>query len=133
VDPAQGSFSVWAWVKGGAPGQVLLSQQVGAYWLCVDAKGRLTTELKLTGRSAAKNLTSSAVITDGAWHRVGLVWDGGNRILYVDDIEVGRDTLEAVTGSGGGLAIGSAYNGAAGTFWSGLIDDVRIYNRAVKP
>jgi len=22
---------------------------------------------------------------------------------------------------------------AAGTFWSGLIDDVRIYNRAVKP
>jgi hypothetical protein len=35
--------------------------------------------------------------------------------------------------SDGGLHIGAAENLAPGTFFTGLIDDVRIYNRAVKP
>jgi len=36
-DPAQGPVSVFAWVKDGAPGQVILSQKTGANWLMVDA------------------------------------------------------------------------------------------------
>jgi hypothetical protein len=78
-------------------------------------------------------LVSPIVITDGAWHRVGLVWDGSNRILYVDDIEVIRDKLGVVASSKGSLAIGGPASPAQGGYWSGLIDDVRIYNRAVKP
>lgn len=35
--------------------------------------------------------------------------------------------------STGGLNIGTGKNLDAGTFWSGLIDDIRIYNQAVKP
>ena len=35
--------------------------------------------------------------------------------------------------STGGMYIGAASTPTPGTFWSGLIDDVRIYNRAVKP
>ena len=78
------------------------------------------------------SLKSQTVITDGNWHRVGLVWDGANRILYMDDTEVATDTY------GAGLLLGDLQIGAgnkleAGTFWSGLIDDVRIYNRAVTP
>jgi hypothetical protein len=96
VNPADGAFSVFAWIRGGAAGQVLLSQEVGAHWLCVDTQGCLMTELKQMGRSA-KNLTSAVVITDGAWHRVGLVWDGGNRILYVDGSEAGRDASACLT------------------------------------
>ena len=34
---------------------------------------------------------SSAVVTDGAWHRVGFVWGGLYRVLYVDGTEVARD------------------------------------------
>ncbi len=32
-----------------------------------------------------------------------------------------------------GLNIGCGADRAPGSFWSGLIDDVRIYNRVVKP
>jgi hypothetical protein len=32
-----------------------------------------------------------------------------------------------------GLYLGAGRNLGAGTFWSGLIDDIRIYNRAVSP
>jgi len=139
-DPAKGDFSVFAWIKGGAPGQVILSQQGGADWLMADAvDGALRTDLKQpagTGRNAAPAgpaLISSAVVTYGDWHRAGFVRDGSNRILYVDDVEVARDTTTNLESAAGGSHIGTGNAMQAETFFSGLIDDIRIYNRAVYP
>ena len=132
-DPSQGALSVFAWIKGGVPGQVILSQQKGANWLLAGVSdGTLTTELKSSGRMG-KALKSAVSITDGAWHRVGFVWDGSNRTLYVDDVEVAKDTQTNLPTSIGGLYIGAGATLAPGSFWSGLIDDVRIYSRALKP
>ena len=132
-DPSQGPLSVFAWVKGGAPGQVVLSQAGGANWLMAGTPdGALTTELKEAGRKG-KPLVSAAVITDGNWHRVGLSWDGSNRILYVDGVEVAKDAQANLAGSAGDLSIGVGSAMAPASFWTGLIDDVRIYDRAVKP
>ena len=94
--------------------------------------GGLKTALKGSGR-LDKPLASAAVIANDVWHRVGLVWDRSNRILYVDGVEVAKDTSSNPTSSTGGLYIGAGTKLAAGTFWSGLIDDVRIYDRVVKP
>ena len=132
-DPSEGPLSIVAWVQGGAPGQVVISQILGANWLMVDSSsGHLMTDLKESGRSG-KALLSDIVITDGNWHRVGLVWDGINRILYVDDVMVATDTPSELVGSNGGLNIGCGKNLEPGSFWSGLIDDVRIYKRAMTP
>jgi hypothetical protein len=46
---------------------------------------------------------------------------------------VAEDEQDDLGGSYGGLYIGTGSDLAAGTFLSGLIDDVRIYNRAVSP
>jgi hypothetical protein len=133
LDPAARPFSILAWVRGGAPGQVIVSQIKGVNWLMAGASdGGLTTELKTSGRTG-KALESAASVTDGAWHRVGFVWDATNRILYVDDVEVARDTQTGLAASAGGLYIGAGGTLTPGTFWTGLIDDVRIYDRAVKP
>ena len=134
LNPAGGPFSVFAWVKAGAPGQVVISQTGGANWLSASpAEGKLMTEMMAAGRFG-RALISGVVITDGAWHRVGLTWDGSkNRILYADDVEVAKDMQGALAGSDGSLQIGAGKGLEAGSFWSGLIDDVRIYNRAVKP
>ena len=106
-DPSQGPFSVFVWVQGGAPGQVIVSQQDGTNWLAGGSSdGALMTDLKSAGRQS-RPLTSMIVITDGAWHRVGFVWDGSNRILYVDDIEVARDTQTNLIGSTGGMYFGA--------------------------
>ncbi len=132
-DPWAGPFSIFAWVMGGTPGQTIVSQAGGANWLMASAPdGALMTELKGSGRTAAP-LLSNVEITDGAWHRVGLVWDGANRILYVDDIEVAKDTQTNLVSSAGGLYVGAGKGLAPGTFWSGLIDDIRVYDRAVEP
>jgi len=132
-DPSKGSFSVFAWVQGGGPGQVVISQQGGVNWLMADpTTGALMTELQKGGRNS-KALCSDAVIADGAWHRVGFTWDGSNRTLYVDGIAVAQDTQSGLTGSTTGLNIGARSTLVPGTFWQGLIDDVRIYDKAIKP
>jgi len=133
LNPADGKFTIFVWIKGGTAGQAVLSQAGGANWLCTDSvEGCLVTELKAAGRGGAP-LSSQIVITDGQWYRIGLVWDGSNRILYVDGVAVAEDTQDNLEGSDDGLYIGTSKNMEAGTFWSGLIDDVRIYNRAVSP
>ncbi len=132
MNPADGEFSIFAWIKGGAPGQVVVSQQGSANWLMADTQGNLITELKSTGRSTGF-LLSQTIITDGQWHRIGFVWDGTKRILYVDDVVVAEDTQINLQSSNGGLYIGTGKMMQPGTYFSGLIDDVRIYNRAVSP
>jgi len=133
LNPAVGAFSVVAWVMGGAPGQAVLSQIGGVNWLLADpSEGNLMTELKGSGRSG-KPLQSQTVITDGNWHRIALVWDGSYRTLYVDDVAVAEDTQANLEASENGLYIGAGTAMETGSFWSGLIDDVRIYNRALIP
>jgi hypothetical protein len=133
LNPAKEAFSIFIWIKGGAPGQVILSQIGGANWLLADPmEGNLMTELKGTGRSG-KSLQSQTNITDGQWHRIGFVWDASRRKLYIDDIVVAEDTQGGLEGSDSGLYIGCGKVMEPGTYWSGLIDDVRIYNRVVRP
>jgi hypothetical protein len=133
--PADGPFSVFAWIKGGAPGQAILSQTGAANWLFIDSvKGCLMTELRPPGRFG-EVLLSKTCITDENWHQIALVWDGSYRHLYVDGVEVASDDepLSGLIEPFGGLCIGTGINCANSTFFSGLIDDIRIYNRVVSP
>ena len=132
LNPSDGPFSVLAWINGGAPGRVVLSQQGATNWLATDTAGNLMTELKGADRSASL-LQSQTIVTDGHWHRIGFVWDGANRILCVDGTEVAEDTQHGLESAGSGLYIGAGAGMQPGTYWSGLIDDVRVYNRAVSP
>jgi len=136
LNPADGKFSVVAWIMGGAPGQAVLSQADGVNWLCIDAiEGCLMTELTDPGRSSVGPMLSQTKITDGNWHHVAFVWDGSYRYLHVDGGEVAKDAvpLPDLESAEGGLYFGTGSTLTPGTFFSGLIDDIRIYNRAVSP
>jgi len=141
LNPAEGAFSVFAWIKAGSPGQVIISQAggtgTGATWLGTRlSDGTLMSALVSSGRLAGP-LVSNAVITDGQWHHIGLVWDGSYRTLYVDDGEAAKDAQpqsQPISANGGlYIGAGSAGRGEAGSFWSGLIDDIKIYDRALTP
>ncbi|MSR71452.1 MAG: LamG domain-containing protein [Candidatus Taylorbacteria bacterium] len=64
---------------------------------------------------------------DGAWHHVIATYDGSTAALYVDGVLVSSG---AASGSftPGALTIGSS---GASEYYNGLIDDVRIYSRAL--
>ena len=138
ISPADGDFSVFAWIKGGTAGQVILAQQNGADWLMADSvDGALKTDLKepgIPGRFPSPPgppLTCLTIVTNSEWHQVGFARNGSDRILYVDGIEVARDTAASLEASDGVLYIGAGCNMEQGTFFSGLIDDVRIYGVAL--
>jgi hypothetical protein len=79
-------------------------------------------------------MKSESLITDDKWHDVVIVWDGSRRYLYVDGREVAKDTSDVYAiPSDGNLHVGAGKDLATGSFWSGLVDDVRIYDRALKP
>ncbi len=137
IDPSRGPMSIFAWIKGGAPGQAIVSQGMsnpmfGSTWLGIDPEdGRLVTGHMYP---IVPLLESDVVITDDQWHRVGLVWDGTFRHLFVDGEEVMSDPDKAShMPSPLGLYIGADSHLTEGSFWSGLIDDVRIYDRVVEP
>jgi hypothetical protein len=76
-------------------------------------------------------LVSETQVTDGNWHHIGFVWNGAYRTLYVDGVIVAEDIQSNLASSSNGLYIGTDKNLDAGTFFSGLIDDIRIYNKAL--
>ncbi len=137
LNPVEGSFSAFAWIKEGAPGQVIISQTdvtsgrntvFGSTWLGTDSSsGKLITTLM---EIPFGPLGSEMVITDDQWHHIGLVYDldALHRHLYVDGVEVAADT-DPVGGvaSDGGLYFGAGRTLAGSSFFSGLIDDIRIY------
>jgi len=133
VNPTDGPFSVFAWVRGGAPAQTIISQADGTDWLQTDAtEGRLMTSLSNPdSRMPPLPLVSDKAITDNDWHRIGLVCDGMCRALYVDEVLVAEDTQSTGADCQGGLNIGCGTD--SGGLFSGLIDDVRLYNRAIRP
>jgi len=135
LDPAAGPLSAFAWVRGGNGREVILAQLngsgIGREWLQIDpSDGTLLT--RLTDGSGP--LTSSKVITDGAWHHVGVVWDGVQRRLYVDGEPVAYDAQPLpgnLQSSDGSMHIGTGKSTAADTCWEGSIDEVCIYGRAL--
>lgn len=135
LDPSGTVFSVFLWVQGSTPSQIILSQIEGANWLAVNESGCLYTDLKGQGRNSGQPLDTSTVITDGQWHRVGLVWDSQYRNLYVDDQLVATDTTPQnnFASCTGEFRLGADPALDSSTLWQGLIDDVRAYDRVVAP
>jgi len=125
-----GSFSILAWVKGGAADEVILSRGTADWLYTNPADGSLMTAISSRVGNGVP-LFSDTVITDGQWHRIGLLWDGTSRILIVDEQEVARDKQAELAISDDSLMIGTGPT--PGRFFSGQIDDIRIYNRVVKP
>lgn len=138
MNPHDGPFTLFVWVQGGGPNQIILCQSSSARntttLLGTNASGALMTAATDGGR-ATQDLDSDTVITDGHWHRVRLVWDGALRSLYVDGHQVARDTqpLGSMRGSTVPLLLGTGGQKTPGTFWQGLIDDVRIHDVAIFP
>ncbi|MBL7152140.1 MAG: hypothetical protein ISS79_00360 [Phycisphaerae bacterium] len=63
------------------------------------------------------------------------MWDGTCRLLYADGAEVEKypEARIGLFGATGGLCLGAAGDLGTGGFFSGLIDDICIYDQAITP
>jgi hypothetical protein len=76
-------------------------------------------------------------LTKGVWHHVAGTYDGMNVSLYIDGHIPVSPNGTVGTGAQSGtllqndLPVSIGWNGAFGEVWSGLIDEVQIFNRAL--
>ena len=70
-------------------------------------------------------------VDDGQWHHVAGVYDGQKMYLYVDgELDLSAPTTTRMPTNDYPVVIGENAQ-AKGRFWKGMIDDVRVYDRAL--
>jgi hypothetical protein len=123
-----------AWVRPTAVGSawrtVLLKEQPGdlIYSLyATDATGRAATHIFTT---ADRGLSGTAATAANAWTHLAATYDGANQRLYVNGaLAASRAQTGAIRASTGALRIGG--NTVWSEWFTGMIDEVRVYNRAL--
>jgi hypothetical protein len=80
--------------------------------------------------SGGVNASTSNVITLNRWQHVASVFNGSTVTLYVNGIAVSTQAQPALTASTASLGIGIRPADSLRGF-DGIIDEVRIYNRAL--
>ena len=84
------------------------------------------------GVLAGHDASSDVTYTDTEWHHVVGVIDDGTSSLYVDGAKQVQEGAVDLTDSGIIAYIGKQYgDDSSHRYWNGLIDDVRIYDRAL--
>jgi len=103
----------------------------------IHADGRVAFSTSGNGTGTDDFYSTGVKVNDGNWHHIAAVYDGTDKILYVDGAEVARDTNSH---GGAGLGKGTRYafigdgseatsfdGGRNGFYYDGLYDNLRIY------
>ncbi len=68
----------------------------------------------------------------GQWQHVAATYDGTTARIYIDGVQTASTTFTGNVGDSNTWRIG-AYGSPAGGFFDGLVDNVRVYDRALSP
>ena len=94
-----------------------------------DGDGRPSSWFFTSAQGSGGQVSGSTPLPINTWSHVAVSYDGSTARLYVNGTQTGQRTLSgSLQDDGGALRIGG--NGIYGEYFSGLIDEVRIYNRA---
>jgi hypothetical protein len=134
------NFTISAWVESNdlsAGEEYIISKDgsgdtTNAYNFYLQAGGRVCYE---TNNQAASVCSSSNSVAANAWYHVAVVFDDSatNKVaFYVNGVKTGyfnSNTTQAPTALTTSLLIGR--RGNSGSEFSGLLDDIRLYNRSL--
>ena len=148
--PGTGEFTISGWIKTNlqtSSGCNVGSNIIGSWYL---GQGSIDVLLLGVGHGCFGGATSgqprlmyresgstgavvgSTLVNDGQWHLITVTRSGTNAVIYVDGVEDGSDTLaggldwDFPNNNPWSIGEGSGFSSA-----EGLIDDVRVYNRAL--
>ena len=107
-------------------------------WWIYNDEGNVTFIMQGTTVSSYKHVYMSAP-SNSAWHHIAAVFDAstatGTITVYVDGVSqsltTSLDTKDGTSNFAAEPLYIMARNGTAGTFWTGYMDDVRVYASAL--
>jgi len=127
-----GNYTVAGWAKdtGGGGRKVLYSAEQ-EIWFGVDsdASPRVWIDVGGNGNGAK---TAAGTWTLNTWHHIAGTWDGTTVHLYLDGVDMPITTYGMPENAQAKAAVIGAWSKTGDEeVWYGLIDDVRIYDRAL--
>jgi hypothetical protein len=127
-------FTLEAWVKGSSTQHTptdsaivgKMNPTLDGYMIRITPEGWPVTFMN--GSTRAQSFFN---LKDDQWHHLAAAWNGTNAFIYVDGVLQGSSSYSTAPNSAGAeLKLGS-YTGPGGPgSWTGLIDEVRIFNFA---
>ena len=128
-------MTVEAWVRPSALTSlrsVVTKQAVGQLAYALYASSASDQPLASVFTTSAMNASGGPALGTSTWTHLAMTWDGGVVRLYLDGAEIATHAATGSLATGTGeLRIGG--NSLQGQFFSGIIDEVRIYDRALTP
>ena len=130
-------FTVTAWINraSATADACIVNKGFGAngnnsWQFCVRADGAPAFfSAATTGTDA---LTSDALLATARWYHVALWWNGTTKAIYLDGARLVFKDSVAISFDASDITIGGDIDaGALVDPFNGMIDDVRIYNRAL--
>ena len=133
-------FTLAAWVRqlGTYPPDQQIISKFGtfgnyAYQFSLSSNGGVRMDFSADGTNYGALIAPNNSITPGVWQYVAATFNAGNVKLYVNGIEVasGTSSITSIYSNGTApLNIGRDAGGA-GQYFSGLIDEAMVFNRAL--
>ncbi|KKU82672.1 MAG: hypothetical protein UY11_C0041G0001, partial [Candidatus Amesbacteria bacterium GW2011_GWC2_47_8] len=129
------TITISAWIKpNGAQNsydRILEKNYTTSYYLGLDSTGTRFKGIFANSSAPYGTLDSSTTFSSGTWYHVVITHNGTTDVLYVNGIqEATQNNNVTLNESATIVKIGRQGPGATGYF-TGSIDDVRIYNRAL--
>lgn len=124
--PSASIFTVSAWMKRGPS-----TSGDGYDSIYSSDAGFFLNQQKLNWWDGSDRVGGATVVSMGMWHMVSIVSDGTNLTVYLDGVSDGTAVTGANLPTNAGVGIGGHTYGPE--YFNGVIDDVRVYNRALSP
>jgi hypothetical protein len=133
------TLAAWVYLNANNAYQTLISKQSGSTWsvnyadycLRTDSSGLVESWLNFGG-NIGYYVTSVSAIPTGVWTHVAMTYDGSTQTIYINGISNSTHSLStSINTSGYPLNIGNHNLTDPGEDLNGVIDDVRIYSRAL--
>ena len=132
------TVAVWMWVDTApsnyaCPANKVIGTAGNDTWsICVTPTLQLFfgTNIMPTGTGDSLLTINNAVVLT-SWHHAAIVWDGTNKSIWYDGVMRASDQ-SATTFDANPIEIGvDINNGVPASAFAGILDEVRIYNRAL--
>lgn len=134
LSPGSGNFAVSAWFKTNSPAATQsIYSNFGATAFLLFRVATTARFLSSDDASHGGNAVGATTLLPGVWYHVVGVRSGVNTHIYLNGVldGTGGGNLGTLTLTGGTAPAIGRQNNAGSQHFNGLIDDVRIYNRAL--
>jgi len=130
IQPGANLTADWRTVMGKSPTSVL-GQTTFSYDIRTDNNGTLRFSLNIGGWQ----YILGPILEEGTWYHVAGTYDGAELVLYLNGESIGTATASGqITSTVDPFCVGNIVNAAGNInneYWSGIIDEVRLWDRGL--